>query len=374
MKLTPFSCERLFARHEFSARYLLCSSDCEGLGQSEALAMADAETARLWSGLRLGYTESQGLPLLREEIARLNPGCGPDDILVLAPEEGIFLAMNCLLSAGDRVVCTWPGYQSLYQIAESLGCAVDRWEPEPERWSFDLGRLEKALRPNTKLIVVNFPHNPTGALPAAAVFRRLIEIARRRGIALFSDEMYRFLELDAADRLPSAAECYEKAISLSGMSKAFGMAGVRIGWLATRDKELMQGLREFKDYTTICNSAPSEVLALIGLRGRERILENHLTRIRRNLALLDSFFSRRADQFRWTRPRAGTVAFPELLREDPDRLCEEAVTRAGVMLLPSSVYGYPRPHLRFGFGRENMPQALERFEAFLESQGRAARP
>jgi aspartate/methionine/tyrosine aminotransferase len=369
MKIKPFLLERYFARHEFSAPYLLCSSDCDGWSQAEILSLADAQARGLWDGLRLGYTESTGLPLLRKEIAALYSGVDADQVLVAVPQEGVHLAMHALLRPGDRVVCTHPGYQSLYEIAASIGCRVDKWEPvESEGWRFDVDALARLITPSTKLVIVNFPHNPTGALPSQADFRRVVELVRARGIHLFSDEMYRFLESEPTDRLPSACELYDKAIALFGMSKSFGMAGTRIGWVVAKDRALYERMAELKDYTTICSSAPSEILALIGLRAKETILRRHRERIARNLALLDAFFGRRADSFSWIRPKAGTIGFPGLLRAEPVAdFCERLVRKAGVMLLPSTVYEYASPHFRIGFGRENMPEALSRLEDFLRT-------
>ncbi|HVE12294.1 MAG TPA: aminotransferase class I/II-fold pyridoxal phosphate-dependent enzyme [Elusimicrobiota bacterium] len=365
--LEPFLLERYFARHEFSAKYLLSSSDCDGWALPEVLALADPEARSLWESLRLGYTESAGLPLLRAEIARLYSGVSPEEVFVAAPQEAIHLAMHALLNKGDHVVCAFPGYQSLYALAEAMGCEVSRWEPDENAgWRFDPERLRALLRPETRLIVVNFPHNPTGFLPSKEDFARVVALARERKITLFSDEMYRFLELDPKDRLPSACELDPKAVSLGGMSKAFGMAGIRVGWLIAQDPALRRRLAELKDYTTICGSAPSEVLALIGLRAKETILARHRERIARNLGLLDGFFRRQARAFGWIRPRAGSIGFAKLLLpEPPDAFCDRLVEKAGVMLLPSTVYGYRSPHVRFGFGRENMPEALARLEQFL---------
>ena len=366
MKLKPFALERYFAKHEFSTPFLLSSSDCDGLSAAALVAQADDEARGLWERLTLGYTESQGLPLLRREIAALYSGISADEIVVAAPQELVLIAMNCLLEAGDHVVCTFPGYQSLYQVAESIGCRVDRWEPvEAEGWRFRVDDLLEKLRPETKLLVLNFPHNPTGALLSANDFRRVMAIARERGIRVFSDEMYRGLEHDPKDRLPAACEADGRAVSLSGMSKVYGLAGLRVGWLATKDAALRERLLEYKDYTTICAAAPSEVLALMGLRARAWVVERHLERINRNLGLLDDFFARRADMFSWVRPKAGTVGFPGLKKDDADAFCEKVRREAGVLLLPSSVYGLASSHVRVGFGRGNMPEALSRLDRLL---------
>lgn len=367
MKLNPFQLERYFAQYEFSVKYLLSSSDCDGLTQSEVLALAGADARSLWENLSLGYTESLGHPLLRQEIALLYAGIAPADCLVTVPEEGIFLALNAVLEKGDHVICTFPGYQSLFEVANGLGCEVTRWTPtEEEGWRFDPAALERLARPNTRLIVINFPHNPTGYLPSREDFQTIVEFARDRGINLFSDEMYRWLEYRAEDRLPSACELYDKAVSLCGMSKTFGMAGVRTGWVVTRDEALYAKMASLKDYTTICGSAPSEILSLIALRAKETIVARHLARIERNLALLDAFFCDYQDLFTWVRPRAGTIAFPRLRHAaGAYAFCQKLVAEASIMLLPSTVYDYGDRHLRLGFGRENLPEALAALRKYL---------
>lgn len=367
MNLKPFELERYFATHEFTAKYLLSSSDCDGLRQSELLELADDEIRKLWENLSLGYTESLGHLLLREEISHLYQGISPDDCLVVVPEEGIFIAVNNILRKGDHVICTFPGYQSLYTIAEGLGCDVTKWMPEEENgWRFNPDFLEENIRPSTRLIIVNFPHNPTGYLPSISEYERIVDLARRHDIHLFSDEMYRFMEYHAAERLPSACEMYEKAVSLFGMSKTFGMAGVRIGWLLTKEKSLVQSMAAFKDYTTICSSAPSEILSIIALRSRQKIIDRHISRIERNLGLLDGFFDHHPDLFKWVKPKAGTIGFPRLKGEvNSLDFCQSVVRTANIMLLPSIVYDFDNSHFRIGFGRENMPEALAKLEEYL---------
>lgn len=369
MKLHPFELERYFARYEFSAKYLLSSSDCDGIKQVDLLTLADAEMRNLWETLSLGYTESLGHPLLRNEIAGLYQGVSSDDCLVVVPEEGIFIALNAILNRGDHVICTFPGYQSLYELASGLGCEITRWEPEEENgWRFNPDILERSIKSNTRMIIINFPHNPTGYLPPRGDFERIIQLAKEHDLFLLSDEMYRLLEYEEKDRLPSACDLYENAISLFGMSKTFGMAGARIGWLVTRNKEIYTNLASFKDYTTICSSAPSELLSIIALRARKKIIHTHLERIKSNLKLLDSFFDKYKEIFDWVKPKAGTIAFPRL-KGDHDALefCKSLINTSNIMLLPSTVYDYGRRHFRLGFGRENMPEALAKFQDYLNT-------
>jgi aspartate/methionine/tyrosine aminotransferase len=371
VKPKPFALERYFAEYEFSVKYLLSSSDCQGLPMKAVLDLADDETRALWDGLSLGYTEEPGLPALRAEAAATYKGIVADEILTGAPEELIFIAMNCLLQPGDHVVCTFPGYQSLYELAETIGCRVTRWEPnEDAGWHFDPRDLRTMVRPETRLMVVNFPHNPTGSLPSQAEFEEIVGIAAERGITLFSDEMYRSLELDPAERLPAACELYEGAISLTGMSKVYGMAGTRMGWLVVRDPRRYAELLAFKDYTTICSSAPSEILTLIALRARDAIIAAHRRRVEINLAALDAFLAQWSGLFRWVRPRAGTIGLARL-REGMSAaaFCARVVHEAGIMVLPSTTFDFGDSHVRVGFGRENLPEVLSVLDGYLRDAG-----
>lgn len=367
MHIPDFALERFFARWEFAAPHLLCASDVQGWRMADLLTLADDETRALWEGLALGYTEAPGHPLLRAEIASMYEGLEPDDVLTFAgAEEAVFVLTNVLLGPGDHAIVTWPGYQSLYEVARAAGADVTLLELRAEDgWTLDLDALRRAVTPRTRMIVANFPHNPTGALPPRAAFDALAATAEEAGAVLFSDEVYRFLEYEPADRLPAAAEVSATAASLGVMSKAFALAGLRVGWLAARDRDLLARCAAFKDYTTICNGAPSEILALIALRARERVLERSRRIIVENLARVDGFFERWGAAFSWTRPRAGSVAFPRLDAGVPvDRFCEDLVREEGVLLLPGTVYGHPGNHFRMGLGRTNLPAALDRLEAF----------
>lgn len=368
MEITPFKLERYFAEYEFKARYLLSASDCEALSLADLLALADAEALGLWQGLGLSYTESQGHPLLRAAIARQYQQIAADDVLVAAPEEAIFIAMHALLAPGDQVIVTWPAYQSLYAIAEGLGARVVRWPltAQDGSWRLDVAELAGLITPQTRLLVVNFPHNPTGYLPPRADWDAIVTLAERHGLYLFSDEMYRLLEHDPAARLPAACDLYERGISLAGLSKAFGLPGLRIGWLATRDRDVLARCTGLKDYTTICSSAPSEILGIIALRAAEIITGRNLAIVRANLAHADRFFADRLDRFQWLRPLAGSVAFPRLLAETSVvELCRGLLDQRNAMLVPGEMFDHPCNHFRLGLGRTNFPEALGVLEGYL---------
>ena len=361
--------ERYFAKHEFSAKYLLSSSDCEALSMEELLESADAQSLGLWKNLKLGYTDSSGHPLLRDSIADIYKSVAADDILVVTPEEGIFLAMQALLRPEDHVVCIFPGYQSLYELARSMGCDVSLWKPDEDRgWHFGLRQLETLIRDDTKMVVVNFPHNPTGYVSTHDEYTSLVDVVRQSGAYLFSDEMYRFLELDRESTLSAGCDVYRKAISLSGLSKTFGLPGLRIGWVATRDHNILEQMRLLKDYTTICSSAPSEILGLMAVRDRENIITRQMARIRKNIKILDDFFSKYSDCMSWNRPLGGSICFPRMsITDDTSEFCEVLIRETGIMLVPSKIFQYSNHHVRIGFGRENFPEIIERFSVYIDA-------
>lgn len=366
MKLNPFKLERYFARHEFSAPYPLSSSDCESMKLRDLLAL-EPDAAERFESLWLGYTASSGDPELRQAISNMYENVTADQVLVHAgAEEAIFNFMNVALSPGDHVVVHAPYYQSLGEVARSIGAEVSEWRGDPGRgWQLDLEVLEAALTARTKIVVVNFPHNPTGFLPTLEFARELSALSEKHGFIIFSDEVYRGLELAPSDRLPSFADMNDRAVSIGVMSKAYGLAGLRIGWIATRNSRIFSELAAFKDYTTICNSAPSEFLATLALRKAEVIVERNLQIIRKNLDHLDAFFESHTDLFNWYRPKAGSVAFPALLKGTVDTFCTDLVEKAGVLLLPGTLYGNGLNSFRVGFGRKNVPEALRRLEEHL---------
>jgi aspartate/methionine/tyrosine aminotransferase len=366
MKLEDFRLERFFARYEFAAPYLLCASDCESMTVGEVLGLEEGARER-FDALWLGYTESRGHPDLRDAVAGLYEEVGAEDVLVHAgAEEAIFNFMNVAVGAGDRVVVHAPCYQSLAEVARGIGAEVAEWRGDPSSgWALDLDALRRLLTPRTKVVVVNFPHNPTGYLPDAVFVRELAALSGRHGFLLFSDEVYRGLELDPADRLPAMADVSDRAVSLGVMSKTYGLAGLRIGWVATRNREVYRRLAAFKDYTTICSSAPSEFLATLALRHADTIARRNREILRGNLKRLDRFFAAHPDRFSWHRPRGGSIAFPALLRGEAGAFCADVLERSGVLLLPGTLYGPDYNAFRIGFGRRDLPRALERLEAHV---------
>jgi aspartate/methionine/tyrosine aminotransferase len=368
MQITPFRIEEYMGKHEFSARYLLSSSDAESVTIEEILSLepgAHDAFLKHWCG----YTESPGAPWLREVLATIYKTIHSDQLVVVsAAEEAIFLFYHALLTPQDHAIVETPCYESALTLPKSIGASVSEWCRKPEDgWAHDLAALEAMIRPNTRALYINTPHNPTGLLMPAEIFRRVLELAAKYNIYVFSDEVYRELEHDPATRLPAACDLYDRAISLGSVSKTYGLPGLRLAWLASHDKAFLQKIISLKHYTTICASAPSEFLTAVAFRHRQKFIDRNLRIVSHNLKLLGEFFGRHNNLFEWTAPNAATIGFTRFKpQRDVLEWCENLVRDAGVLLLPGTVYDEPR-HIRFGYGRKNMPESLEQFEAYLKS-------
>ena len=368
MQIKPFRIEQYFGKYEFTAKYLSSNSDAESRTIQELLDLEPGSHDRFMKHW-CGYTESPGAPQLREVISAMYSGIKPEDVLVFAAtEEGIFVLYHALLSPGDHVIVETPCYESALEVARSTGAQISEWCRCYENgWAHDLATLENLIQPNTKIIYVNTPHNPTGLLMDAGVFQQLMKVAASRGIIVFCDEVYRELEHEPANRLPAACEVYERAVSLGSMSKTYGLPGLRLGWLASKDAEILNRCLELKYYTTICSSAPSEFLSTLALRYREVLIQRNRDIVLRNLPLLDSFFRQHANLFEWVRPNASPIGFAHFKpQRDVQSFCEDVVKNSGVLLLPGTVYDQPR-HIRFGYGRKNMPESLAQLSAYLDA-------
>lgn len=370
MGIEDFKLERYFAKYEFSTPYLLSSSDCESMSIQKLLSY-DPNTITRFMDLSLGYTESQGSPELREEISKLYTTTLKENIIVFSgAEEGIYCFMNAILEEGDEIIVQFPGYQSLYEVANSLGVKVHRWEmSEKHGWNLDVDSLRGKISRKTKLIVINNPHNPTGHIINRKEYIELLTLAKENEIYLFSDEVYRYTEFDERSALLPAVDLYENAVSLGVMSKSFGLPGLRIGWLAIRNQELFNKIVKFKDYTTICNSAPSEYLATIALQNKKEIISGSRAIIKQNMQILDIFFDRYNTHFSWVRPAGGSVGFVKInpnMIESAGKFCLDLIDEKGVLLVPGLIFDFDDHHFRIGFGRKNMYEALERFISFIE--------
>jgi aspartate/methionine/tyrosine aminotransferase len=375
--LPDFRLEVYLGRWEFAARHHLTASDAQTLSVAEVLG---EEGMRELAALPLGYTPTWGTDALRAAIAATYESVSPDDVLVFAgAEEAMFWALQQLVGPGDHAIVTVPNYQSMEELPRATGAAVSGLVLRPEDdWALDFDALSALLRPTTRLVAVNFPNNPTGALPDPESWAVLVALCEERGIRLFSDEVYRGLEPDGTARLRQAADVSPTALSLGVMSKAYGLPGLRIGWLACRDRALLERLETRKHYTTICNAGPSELIATHALRRADEIAARNRAIIARNLPLFDAFFARHGDLFEWEHPQAGCVCFPRYLGADGvEAFCRDLVEQAGVVLLPASLYAselgeVPADRFRIGVGRADPEPALDALGAFLAERAVAS--
>ena len=370
MKIAPFETERFFARYEFTTPYQLCNSDCESISIAELLRLSGDSLEGLGRE-RLVYTQPQGDPALRTAIAATHTRVTPDEVVVLgSPVEGIYVAAHTLLVPGDEVIVPAPAYDALVNLFEHVVGAerVKRWRfrGEADGWSLDLDELRSLVTPATRLVVVNFPHNPTGYLPSAGWQRELIQLIEEHDLWLFSDEMYFGLVHSGTPPIASMADLSKRAIVLSGLSKSHGLPGLRCGWLIAADPIVRDDMINLKFYTSICPPVATEYLARAALRAAEQLRQNNIERIERNLRIAESFFGRWPDVFGWRRPLAGSTALVGFNVPSVSVLGEELARQAGVLIQSAAMLGWDDQHMRIGLGREGFAAAIERFENWLE--------
>lgn len=370
--MRDFALEVYFSQWEFAAKHHLTASDAESVSVHELMALASPADRERFEHLRLSYTETFGGPSLRRVIASTYDAISPEQILCFAgAEEAIYAAMRVMLEPTDHCIVVTPNYQAAETVPLNI-CAVTGVPlDEANHWAFDVEMVRAALRSNTKLISINFPNNPTGAIASHESMAELVRLCRTRGIWLFSDEVYRLIERDPALRLPQIADIYERGVSLNVMSKAYGLPGLRIGWLATHDRDLLVRIERYKHYLSICNSAPSELLAEIALKARDNILARNRAIVGDNVALLNTFFADYAHRFDWTEPDGSCVAFPRYRGPDGvESFTKRVVEESGVLFLPASIYRselgpVPKDRFRIGFGRKALPAGLDALRTWL---------
>ncbi len=365
MQLPDFRLETHFSKWEFKAQFHLTASDAESLSLDELLAMGTEQQRSDFQAMWLGYTETWGAPDLREAIAAMYHDRSPDDVLCFAgASEGIFAANNVILDAESHAIVVTPNYQSHETLPAAI-CEVTGVPLDPDDdWSLDIDRVAAAIRPNTKLITINFPHNPTGAILSLDRYEALVELCRPRGIYILHDEIFNGLGPTGTQHLPWIADIYERGLSLNVTSKAFGLPGLRIGWITCQDHDVLDRMERFKHYLSICNSGPSERLAIIALENRDRILARNCSIIDENLPKWDAFFAQFPDLFDWSRPDGSCMAFPRYTGlGDVETFTENLVEQAGVLLLPSTIYRSSvgpsiDDRFRLGFGRSGLDEGL----------------
>jgi aspartate/methionine/tyrosine aminotransferase len=375
--LPEFALERFFDRFEFELPFQLGSSDPETLSLRELLDLGDGEMRERWEALRLGYRTTAGDPELRAAIAATYADCTADDVLVTAGgADALMVACAASIEPGDRVVALTPAYQALHDLPRAMGALVDlveiREDGREGGWRFPVERLLDALRPGVRALVLNVPHNPTGVMAAPDELRAVLARCEAIGARVIGDEVYLGLEW-TGEAAPSVVKSSDRAVAIGVTSKVYGLAGLRIGWLVTRDGRWRRRALEIKDYTTLCAAGPSELLATIALRAHAPLLARSRERCLANLEALASFVAAHPDLILWRSPAATTVSVaaiaPALLARhggEPERVFEHWRGRAGVLVVPGPAFSCAPSRFRLGFGRSDLSGALAALAACSE--------
>jgi aspartate/methionine/tyrosine aminotransferase len=378
MKIETFALERWMTAHELHVEYDIAESGIFPLTVKELLGMESPESdARLeMLAIRLGYSEATGTLELRSHLAATYANCTADNILVTTGAiEANFLLFNTLLEPGDHVVAPFPAYQQLYSVPRALGCEVDLWRVGHESgFRFDLDELERLVQPRTRLIVLNSPHNPTGAILSASDLQRIYDLAESVGAMILSDEAYRWLTVPGSEAAaPPVFDLGPAGISVGTLSKPFGLPGLRIGWMAA-PAEIAARCWALRDYVSLSPGKLNDYLATLAIKNRDKIIARNREIITANLSTAEGWIARHAPLLSWTPPRGGLLALLWYDLEIPSlELANRLSNDYGVMLAPGSAFGLEHC-LRIGIGQEPsvFAAALERVSqclAALQTEG-----
>ncbi len=384
-RLPTFALEEYFATWEFQARYHLTASDAQTCTVGELLELAGEGALEEFLALPLGYLPTWGTDALREAIATLYTTATTEDVLTFCgAQEAMFWVLQELLGDGDHAVVTVPNYQSMESVPLATGAAVTgvplwRGAGADLVWRLDVDRVADAITSRTRVVAVNLPNNPTGFVPDRQTWADLVALCERRGVYLFADEVYRGVEADPSATLPAAVDLSPMGISLDVTSKSLGLPGLRVGWLACHDRELLARLEKRKHWTSISGAGPSELLATHAVRHAGELRARVAGLIAANRVVFDAFFAEHADLFDWQPPDGGCVAFPRYRgRDGVEAFCADLVRERGVLLLPGSVYAsqlmpVPTDRFRIGIGRRDPGPALAETAAFIAGRRGVAR-
>ncbi|MEO6223791.1 MAG: aminotransferase class I/II-fold pyridoxal phosphate-dependent enzyme [Vicinamibacterales bacterium] len=357
MKIEPFLLERWMTRHETHVKYDIAESGILPLSTNDLLAFepeADrAATLEALLQLPLGYSEARGTLALRTALASTYESVSPDQILVTTGAiEANYLLFNVLLDAGDHVIAPYPAYQQLYTVPRAIGCDVSLWNVGPETgYRYDVDALERLVTSNTRLIIVNTPHNPTGAMLSPADAARVYALADAVGAWVIGDEAYRWLSVPDGDAFaPPVVDMGARGISVGTLSKPYGLPGLRIGWIAG-PPDVVERCWGMRDYISLSPGKLNDALACLGLKHHDKIVARNREIIVANLAAASAWIDTRRDVLSWTPPRGGLLALLKYdLPVDSLALADMLATEYSVMLAPGSAFGYEH-HLRLGVGQ-----------------------
>ncbi|KAF2691731.1 PLP-dependent transferase [Lentithecium fluviatile CBS 122367] len=388
VKIDKFSVEGWMDEHENKCQYNIAETCAASISIDQLRELSEAKDKDIFQVSKpLTYGAIRGSAALRTNLARLYSAKSasplpPENILTTPGAiQANYLAAYALVGPGDHVICHFPTYQSLYEVPKQLGAEVDLWKAKPESdWIPSIDDLKSLVKPNTKLIVINNPNNPTGAILKKSFLQQIIDVASEHNITILSDEVYRpiFHSITPLDNEfpPSILSMgYKNVIVTGSMSKAYALAGIRVGWVATRNPDIVEKIAQARHYTTISVSQLDEQVAAFALDQNtvHSLLARNIQLAKTNLALLDKFVTKNDDACEWVKPLAGTTAFVKFHRDgkavDSVDFCKKLLEKTGVLFVPGSeCFGEEfKGYVRIGFVNhtEGVKEGLEKVTQFV---------
>ena len=353
------------SRYADGTRHELAASDSETWRIRDLLGLASGEQLARWEAMSLGYTAPEGGAELLLAISGTYQNVGAESVIATqGAQDALSLVFEALLHPGDHAILVLPTYPNT-EHAMRARCDVSAVVLDAQRgWALDLDALEAEIGPNTRMIVANFPNNPTGALLAPDAFAELVALCRRHDLILVNDEVYRLIDRNPHQRLPCVAEAYERGISIDAISKSLGLPGLRIGWLATPDAAIRAEIMRVLHWRSSCPASPSEALAEMALGCRDLLLARNRAIAMANLAAADVFLAQHHQTFAWTRPEGSVVGYVRYFgAEGVETFATRMAREHGVLVFPASLWRsrlavLPEGYFRLGFGRRGFETAL----------------
>lgn len=374
MQIEPFKVEEWMNAYEVGARYNIAETCVDSLTLDELFALTGEDKDAFWRAFtarRMTYGDIEGAPAFKAGVCGLYRTLRPEHVVTTHGAAGAnHHVFYSLVRPGDHVICVSPTYQQLYSIPASFGAQVELLALRPEKGYLpDLDELRGMVRPDTKLICINNPNNPTGALMDEGMLRDIAAIAREAGAYVLCDEVYRFLTQEDVES-PSMADLYERGISVGSMSKVFSLAGLRQGWIACRDEAFLRSCLSHRDYDLVSCSQFDEAVSALALAHADRLLARSRAIVRENLAILDAWVAREA-LVHYVRPQAGTTALVHYDADVPSyEFCRQMYHATGAFVTPGAAFEQEHcVRIGYAYGKQALLDGLDAFSRFLAGLG-----
>ncbi|KAJ4358169.1 uncharacterized protein N0V89_002748 [Didymosphaeria variabile] len=388
VRIAKFSVEAWMDKYERNCKYNIAETCCASVSIDQLRELSEVKGREIFqTSTALTYGAIRGSDVLRDNLSRLYSARSgkalPRDNIITTNGaiQANYLVAYTLLGPGDHVICHYPTYQSLYEIPKQLGAEVSLWKATPENnWNPSIGELKTLIKPNTKMIIINNPHNPTGAVLGKTFLQQVIEVASERNIIIHSDEVYRpifhgITPMNAEFPPSIVSMGYDRVIATGSMSKAYSLAGIRVGWIASRDSNIIEEIAEARHYTLISVSMLDEQVAAFALDPStiHSLLARNIALAKMNIDILEKFVLKNDDACDWVKPVAGTTAFVRFHRDgkpvDSVDFCEKLLEKTGVMFVPGSeCFGEEyKGYVRIGYVNhtEGVKEGLDKATQFV---------